>query len=95
MWAQYVALMRADFKLFDEYECCRLARFDFPILAFHAVKDRRVTPQHVQRWAAFTSGAFATREVSGHHLFVMGMGEQRSAKEAWLSGIVAELAEVL
>ena len=95
MWAQYVGLMRADFKLFDEYDCRRPALFGFPILAFHAENDRRVTPQHVQRWAAFTTGAFSTREVPGHHLFVMGLGEQRRAKEAWLSSIAEALAKVL
>ncbi len=93
MWAQYVALLRADFTLFDEYAFRRAgeARFTFPVLAFHAEADRKVSAALVERWAGFTSGAFSTKAIRGHHLFVMAMGEQRAAKEAWLSAIVTEL----
>ena len=93
LWAQYVALLRADFALFDEYEWRHAGqpRFTFPVLAFHAEADRKVSAELVARWANFTSGDFSTKAIHGHHLFVMAMGEQRAAKEAWLTAIVAEL----
>ena len=93
LWAQYVALLRADFTLFDEYDFRRAgeARFTFPVLAFHAEADRKVSAALVARWACFTSGSFSTKAIHGHHLFVMAMGEQRAAKEAWLTAVVADL----
>ncbi len=96
MWATYVALMRADFKLFDEYAFGRAgqAPFSFPITTFYAVADRKVTRQMVARWAEHTSGAFVSHEVKGHHLFVMASGEQKPAKEAWLTTVVDELKKL-
>jgi surfactin synthase thioesterase subunit len=97
LWAQYVALLRADFSLFDEYVFRRAgeAPFAFPLLAFHASSDRKVSPALVACWAAVTTGAFSSKAIAGHHLFVMGVGEQRAAKEAWLSAIVADLRGLL
>ena len=97
LWAQYVALLRADFTLFDEYTFRRAGepRFTFPMLTFHAEADRKVSASLVARWAALTSGSFSTKAIRGHHLFVMAMGEQRAAKEAWLSAIANELQALL
>jgi surfactin synthase thioesterase subunit len=93
LWAQYVALLRADFSLFDEYDFRRAgdAPFAFPIRAFYAAADRKVPPALVARWERLTTGGFHVSVVPGHHLFVMGVGDQRAAKEAWLTDIVAEL----
>ena len=97
LWAQYVALLRADFALFDEYTFRRAgeARFAFPMLAFHAEADRKVSAAMVARWAKLTTGSFSTKAIRGHHLFVMAMGEQRAAKEAWLSAIATELQSLV
>ena len=97
LWAQYVALLRADFSLFDEYAFRRAGEppFAFPMLAFHATADRKVSPALVARWAAMTTGAFRAAAIQGHHLFVMGVGEQRAAKEAWLTEIVADLRSLV
>jgi surfactin synthase thioesterase subunit len=92
-----VALLRADFSLFDEYAYRRAgdAPFGFPMLAFHASADRKVSPALVQGWAKMTTGAFRAAPIQGHHLFVMGVGDQRAAKEAWLSDIVADLRSLV
>ena len=96
LWAQYVALLRADFSLFDEYEHRHAGEppFAVPITAFHAHKDRKVSPALVARWAGVTRGAFRASGIEGHHLFVMGVGEQRAAKEQWLAAVVAELRQL-
>ena len=94
MWAQYVGLMRGDFTLFDEYVCHRAGEppFAFPITAFFAENDRKVTPAMVEQWSQLTSASFAVHKLSGaHHLFVLAMGSQRDVKATWLSVIVDEL----
>lgn len=95
LWAAYAALLRADFSLFDQYACARPGGgppFDFPVTAFHAARDRKVTPLMVAAWRAFTSGPFRQAAVDGHHLFVLATGDQRKAKEAWFTEVVADLA---
>jgi surfactin synthase thioesterase subunit len=93
MWANYVGLMRADFKLFDEYAFGRVDAppFAFPITAFVATHDKKVSAQLVKGWSRFTSAGFEMHELSGHHLFVLAMGDQRDVKHAWLAAVVAEL----
>ena len=97
LWAQYVSLMRADFSLFDEYAFRRAGEppFAFPIVTFHATADRKISSALVARWAKMTTGGFTAHGVQGHHLFVMGVGEQRATKEAWLTTVVTELRGVL
>jgi surfactin synthase thioesterase subunit len=98
MWATYEPLMRADFRLFDEYVYHRAgdAPFEFPITAFYAVADRKVTPAMVRDWLRFSRNAAAceVHAIQGHHLFVLATGDQRSAKEAWLTAIVDGLKRI-
>ena len=84
-------------SLFDQYVFGRAAQppFSFPITAFHAAADKKVTAPMVARWAELTSGAFVALPVQGHHLFVMATGDQRPAKEAWLTAIVHQLAQLM
>ena len=97
MWATYQPLMRADFRLFDEYAFGRQGEppLAAPITAFWAAKDRRVTEAMVREWARFTAGGFSAAGIDGHHLFVMGTGEQREAKQAWHAALVAALSSAL
>ena len=97
MWSAYVALMRADFALFDEYAFRRHgeAPFTFPLSVFFATRDRKVTRPMVEQWAAFTTGDFAVHPIQGHHLFILATGDQRTAKEAWLAHVVDGLAQAI
>lgn len=47
MWAQYGPLMRADFRLFDEFEWRRGAEgpLPMPAVCFHAQKDKKARAQ--------------------------------------------------
>ena len=93
MWAQFGGLMRADFRLFDEYEYARAGAepFDFPVTAFSATRDRKVTRAMVEGWQAFTSGEFGVIDIEGHHLFPLGQGAMKAAKLEWLHKIEAAL----
>ena len=97
MWSAYVALMRADFALFDEYAFRRHgeAPFTFPLRVFFATRDRKVTRPMVEQWAAFTTSDFAVHPIQGHHLFILATGDQRTAKEAWLAHVVDGLAQAI
>ena len=98
MWSNYVGLMRADFRLFDEFELGGRAGappFPFPITTFHADADKKVTPAMVQGWRGFTTAAFAAHSLPGHHLFVLAMGDQKAAKLAWLTAVRDELTAAL
>jgi surfactin synthase thioesterase subunit len=97
IWAQYVALMRADFRLFDEYNFGHASAppFDFPITAFVAEADRKVSRGLVEGWARFTSAGFALHSIKGNHLFVLATGTQRDAKDAWLQRVVAEMRQLI
>jgi surfactin synthase thioesterase subunit len=51
LWGMYQPMLRADFRLFDEYEAdAALAQpaFRFPLTTFWGDRDRRVTEQLVQ-----------------------------------------------
>lgn len=96
MWPMYHPMLRADFKLFDEYEFDGGATvggplpFDFPITAFYGTGDRRVSKEMVQGWQRFTSsGDFACCEVGGNHLWPL----DKDAKRCWLEAIVGELKQ--
>ena len=93
MWAQFGGLMRADFRLFDEYEYARAGAepFDFPVTAFSATRDRKVTRAMVEGWQAFTSGEFGVIDIEGHHLLPLGQGAMKAAKLEWFRKIEAAL----
>merc|ERR1712187_346148 len=57
-------LMRADFKLFDEYECRYLnePKFDFPIFSFYMGKEHFIKPDMAELWKDWTEGKFSFSE---------------------------------
>jgi len=95
MWKMFGPLMRADFGLFDRYAFGRAADapFDFPLTTFYATKDKKVKEKHVKGWERFTTKAFSISPIEGHHLYPMGLGDQKPGKIAWLEAIVKELGE--
>eukprot|EP00877_Chromochloris_zofingiensis_P010928 jgi/Chrzof1/6089/Cz17g09090.t1 len=70
VWARYQPLLRADFKLFDEYEYAKVvsSSFTFPITAFWGSQDQRITQDMVKVWSENTEGVvmlYAT--IMTHH----------------------------
>ena len=97
MWPQYKDIMYNDFYLFDEYVHEKRtgdAPFDFPITTFFGTHDKKVKKNHVELWQKWTSAAFQCNEIDGHHLYAMGLEEQKPAKIAWLESIVSQLGEL-
>ncbi|KAL3140709.1 hypothetical protein ABBQ32_005265 [Trebouxia sp. C0010 RCD-2024] len=89
LWPTYQAIMRADFKLFDEYEHTPPGEpFAFPISTFHGTRDRRVTRAMVEGWQRLTTGSFSCAAVEGTHLWPL----DKTAKTVWLQAIVAQLS---
>lgn len=67
-WAtSWEPLLRADFTLFDEYRFVHsdIAKFSFPIHAWHAGEERYHTAEQVELWKAWTSGDFDFRILEG------------------------------
>ena len=101
MWAAYSPLMRADFRLFDDFCFHRAGEppLPVPITAFWATRDRRVTEAMVRQWGHLSSergGVRVALPIEGHHLFVLGVGQhQKEAKDAWHAALVQQLAPVL
>lgn len=97
LWTTYQPIMRADFSMFDQYEYRREGEppFSFPLTTYYATWDRRITSAMVQGWQPFTDGAFELVKVEGHHLFPLGLEEQKPAKTHWLSDIVSRLDPLL
>ena len=93
LWPGLEPLMRADFTIFDQYEYKRAGepRFDFPITAFVAKKDKKVTREMVDGWRRFTSAAFRLHEIDGHHLFPISVPP---AKKVWLQTIVDAIESI-
>eukprot|EP00877_Chromochloris_zofingiensis_P014233 jgi/Chrzof1/9063/Cz03g34210.t1 len=73
VWAMYQPLLRADFKLFDEYECAKVVAppFNFPITAFWGSQDQRITQDMVKAWERLTTGVFEVHRIEGNHLWPM------------------------
>mmetsp|Transcript_11428 Transcript_11428/g.70176 ORF Transcript_11428/g.70176 Transcript_11428/m.70176 type:complete len:356 (-) Transcript_11428:19-1086(-) len=97
LWETYQPIMRADFSLFDQYDYQREGEppFSFPMTTYFATRDRRITSSMVEGWQAFTDGAFELVQVEGHHLYPLGLDEQKPAKTFWLSHVVARLDPLL
>ena len=62
------------------------AKFSFPVHAFYGTKDRRISRQMVEGWAAHTTGAFQLTEIEGHHLWPL----VKESKAHWLQLIVED-----
>lgn len=90
VWPGLEPLMRADFTIFDQYKYGRAgdAPFEFPITAFCATKDRKVTREMVAEWKSFTTATFVLHDIDAHHLFPISVPD---AKRTWLHTIVKEL----
>lgn len=87
-------LMRADFRLFDEYECKYMneAKFDFPIFSFHMGKEKMITPDMQELWKDWTTSTFSFSEFEqmGHLTGVY----MPNLKKVYTSKIVECLKEV-
>jgi len=61
------SLMRADFRLYDEYVFKHFdePKFDFPIHSMHMEDERIVLPEQVQLWEAWTTAKFDFRVMKG------------------------------
>lgn len=95
MWRTFGPIMRADFRLFDEYQYAREGAppFEFPLTAFAATADKKVTRAMVDQWQAFTTSSFDVVEIEGHHLFPLGQGAMKKAKLEWLTKVAAVLKD--
>eukprot|EP00887_Chlorella_sp_A99_P001583 scaffold8.g1583.t1 len=93
MWPAYHPLLRADFRLFDEYEHrdAGATPFEFGITSFWGARDRRITEGMVRGWARFTRGAFQCHRVDGNHLWP----QDRQAKAAWLAAVAKQLGSLV
>mmetsp|Transcript_12873 Transcript_12873/g.17592 ORF Transcript_12873/g.17592 Transcript_12873/m.17592 type:complete len:353 (-) Transcript_12873:228-1286(-) len=93
MWKLYSPLMRADFRLFDEYEFSREGElpFEFPITTFVGRQDKKVKKPMVAGWQKFTIAPFEVHDINGNHLYLMGLNEQKPAKIQWYEIIVKQL----
>lgn len=100
MWPIYHPLMRADFRLFDEYVLSPLPGdqggqvqpFFFPIHTFWGTQDKKITTEMVQGWSRFTKSEFTCTEILGDHLWPINNAE---AKTAWLTHITEGLTKIL
>merc|ERR1711862_9880 len=93
MWSVYHPMLRADFKLFDEYEYKHQDKPKFPwrVTAFSAKDDGMVTPAMCRGWEEQTSGEFELVELDGNHMFPLN----REQKSAWLAKIAQGLDDVM
>eukprot|EP00929_Paragymnodinium_shiwhaense_P080804 TRINITY_DN42162_c0_g1_i1.p1 TRINITY_DN42162_c0_g1~~TRINITY_DN42162_c0_g1_i1.p1 ORF type:complete len:420 (-),score=79.88 TRINITY_DN42162_c0_g1_i1:287-1546(-) len=58
--ATWRPLMRADFRLFDEYAFTHgeAPKFDFPIFSYHMQKEHYISQDMVELWREWTTGKF-------------------------------------
>jgi surfactin synthase thioesterase subunit len=81
MWRLFEPALRADFRLFDEYEHVQEGQEEGEgrrqegvrprrVLAFWGARDRRVTEAMVEAWRAWAApSSFSVQRVDGHHLW--------------------------
>ena len=83
MWESFHAMIRADFRLFDECLPDEATALPCPIAACWAIEDRRVTEDLVLGWQRYASnGHFnVLTPVEGPHLFLL----DDDLKAAWFS----------
>jgi medium-chain acyl-[acyl-carrier-protein] hydrolase len=67
-------MLRADFKLIDEYRFAPHNGFDFPVLAVAGTNDHVCPPQYVRAWSDFTTGPFLYHEFDDAHFFIQQHG---------------------
>lgn len=66
----YLPMMRADFRLFDEYTFAHAgaAKFDFPIFSTHFQQEHFCKGDWVQMWKDWTTGGFTFDQQDAGHL---------------------------
>jgi len=66
----YLPMMRADFRLFDEYTFAHAgaAKFDFPIFSTHFEQEHFTKGEWVQMWKDWTTGGFTYDQQDAGHL---------------------------
>jgi len=63
----YLPMMRADFRLYDEYKFnhTEAEKFDFPIFARHFEGEHFIRPEWVEQWRDWTTGPFEMDVMTG------------------------------
>ena len=86
-WRLFAPLMRADFRLFHEYNHQHeRAALACPVSATWATHDACITEAHVAAWTAVATDC-QLASVEGGHLFVY----EPAARLQWMERIVAEI----
>lgn len=80
-----IRVLRADFKVADNYRYEPGEMLSCPITAFRGRDDAGVSSQSVRAWNVCTTGAFRWHEIPGGHYFLS------PAKELFLHRISADL----
>jgi medium-chain acyl-[acyl-carrier-protein] hydrolase len=75
--------LRADFAMFESYDCRNEPPLDCPISAFGGLDDTRVSAEDVSAWSGHTASNFSVRMFPGGHFFI-------HAAEAAVQRAVAE-----
>eukprot|EP00878_Enallax_costatus_P041452 GHUV01048236.1.p1 GENE.GHUV01048236.1~~GHUV01048236.1.p1 ORF type:complete len:409 (+),score=120.29 GHUV01048236.1:169-1395(+) len=98
LWDMYQPMLRADFRLFDEYHpsvaqqpATAVPQLSCPLRLFWGDKDRRVTEQMVKEWGRYTTGVSTGTSIPGNHLFPLNP----ECKQQWLAGVAAALRQAL
>merc|ERR1719210_1647970 len=63
----YEGIMRADFRLFDEYKFKHngAPKFDFPLHAWHMEAEHFNKPEMIEMWKDWTTGKFDFKVMKG------------------------------
>jgi medium-chain acyl-[acyl-carrier-protein] hydrolase len=80
-----IRVLRADFRVADNYRCAPGRRLGCPITAFRGREDAGVSSQSIRAWNVCTSDAFRWHEIPGGHYFLY------PAKELFLHRLSADL----
>jgi surfactin synthase thioesterase subunit len=62
--------LRADYRVFEDYEYREDAPLACPLTVFGGTRDPHITPEDLEAWRAQTTGPFALRMFEGGHFFV-------------------------
>lgn len=111
VWPAFETLLRADFRLFDEYEWAvgeaagggpAAAALPCPLTVFAGTRDGRCPPGALGGWARFAAGGGGGGEGAGGPSFELVPVEgphlwplDRTAKPGWLAAIAARAAAEL
>jgi medium-chain acyl-[acyl-carrier-protein] hydrolase len=93
-WSKtWLPLMRADFKLFDEYQFTHdgMPKFNFPISAFHFSEEVLCRSEMVRMWEDWTSSEFTFEEFEGKGFGHLSSMYSPSNKNAYFSKATAIL----